>query len=254
MQNQNSHENTNKSADSAYAREQLAEARAQEALLRGEPAPKKPAKKKKSSNTALKVIFGVIALIGLGFFGVMGFNTFTEKQEIKKNIEIEQQHEREKLEAIKAADNPFTVLTGTTPPPPADPASARVEGGQVIAGTSTFVVNGSTLVGTHNGCTVEAVTDLCLSAHGQLNSTKFEVFFLKDISRNRFLENPNEFKEFKKDGDTIAATMSLDIAGVESPVKVGALTANKNDGFVIVFSDGTTSEQVEEVMTASSVL
>lgn len=254
MQNQNSHENTNTSADSNHAREQLAEARAQEALLRGEPAPTKSAKKKKSSNTALKVIFAVIALIGLGFFGVMGFNSFTEKQEIKKTIEIEEQHEREKLEAIKAADNPFTVLTGTTPPPPNEPVSTKVEAGQIIAGTSTFVVNGSTLVGTHNGCTVETVTDLCLAAHGQLNTTKFEVFFLKDISRNRFMENPNDFVEFKKDGNTIAATMSLDIAGTQSPVKVGALTANKNDGFVIVFSDGTTSEQVEEVMTASTVL
>lgn len=253
MQNQNSHEKTNRSADSNYAREQLAEARAQEALLRGEPAPKKSEKKKKSTNTALKVIFGVIALVGLGFFGVMGFNSFTEQQEIKKSIEIEQQQEREKLEAIKAADNPFTVLTGTTPPPPADPVSTQVEAGQIIGGTSTFVVQGASLVGTHNGCTVEAVTDLCLAAHGQLNSTKFEVFFLKDISKNRFLENPNEFKEFKKDGNIIAATMSLDIAGVESSVKVGALTANKNDGFVIVFSDGTASEQVEEVMTASTV-
>ena len=71
--------------------------------------------KAKSRNTALKAIFGIVVLIALGFLGVMGFDTFTEKQEIKKNIEIEQQHEQEKLEAIKAADNPFSVLTGTTP-------------------------------------------------------------------------------------------------------------------------------------------
>lgn len=219
------------------------------------PAKPKSAKSKaKTPNTALKVILGIVALVALGFLGVMGYNAFTEKQEVQKSIEIEQQQEREKLEAIKAADNPFSVLTGTTPQPPNGPVNTQVEASKIVAGTSTFSIQGSTLTGTHNGCTVETVTDLCLAAHGQLNATQFEVFFLKDISRNRFLENPNEFAEFKKDGNTIAATMSLDIAGVESPVKVGALTSNKNDGFVIVFNDGTTSEQVEEVMTASTVL
>lgn len=250
--------NKSETPEVTTAQRELEKAKAQEQLLKKSKlsATAKVQSKPKGgkSKVAFFVILGLIVLLLAGYFGTMGINSFTEKQEVKKSIEVEKQKDQEKLEAIKATDNPFAVLTGTVAIPSDDPISVKIEANQIKAGASTLIIKDSKLSPINNGCTVEAPTDLCLAAHGQLNKTKFEVFFIKDISRSRFLENPKDFLEFDKTGGTVAATMSLDIAGTEQPAKIGALAGSKASGFVVVFNSEATSENVAEVMKASTVL
>ena len=209
----------------------------------------------KNQLKTLLITAGVLVLVvALGFFGLMGWDAYQENKKAEQLQAQQQEDEREKAEAIKEADNPFSVLVGNVDPPSEDPMVVTVEENQLKAGASTLTVREGTLTPTANGCSLVAITDICLGARGKLGDGDFDVLLVKDISRTRILDNPSEFKELKTAGDTIAASLAIDMGNQEGPSRFGVLTANGTTGFVLIFPAGTSAERVEEVLKAATVI
>lgn len=231
---------------------------ASDTLLTGPPASvAKPATDPSQKNPlkTLLITAGVLVLVvALGFFGLMGWDTYQEHKKVEQQQAQQQEEEREKAEAIKEADNPFSVLVGKVDPPSEDPMAVTVEENQLKAGASTLTVRDGALTPTANGCSLAAITDICLGARGKLGDKDFDVLLVKDISRTRILDNPSEFKELKTAGGTIAASLAIDMGNQEGPSRFGVLTANGTTGFVLIFPAGTSAERVEEVLKAATVI
>lgn len=230
---------------------------AADTLLTEAPATAKPAKTQGEKNglKTLLITAGVLVLVvALGFFGLMGWDAYQEQKKADQLQAQQQEEEREKAEAIKEADNPFSVLVGEVDPPSEDPLAVTVEENQLKAGASTLTVRDGTLTPTANGCSLAAITDICLGARGKLGDGDFDVLLVKDISRTRLLDNPSDFKELKTAGDTIAASLAIDMGNQEGPSRFGVLTANGTTGFVLIFPAGTSAERVEEVLKAATVI
>lgn len=230
---------------------------AADTLLTAAPATVKPARAQGEKNglKTLLITAGVLVLVvALGFFGLMGWDAYQEQKKADQLQAQQQEEEREKAEAIKEADNPFSVLVGEVDPPSEDPLAVTVEENQLKAGASTLTVRDGTLTPTANGCSLAAITDICLGARGKLGDGDFDVLLVKDISRTRILDNPSDFKELKTAGDTIAASLAIDMGNQEGPSRFGVLTANGTTGFVLIFPAGTSAERVEEVLKAATVI
>lgn len=215
--------------------------------------PKATAPKGQLKN--LLITAGVLVLVvALGFFGLMGYDAYQDHRKAQETAQQEKEQEKAKAEAIKKAENPFAVLVGKVDPPSEDPLDAVVAENQLKIGASTLSIKGATLAPTANGCSLVAITDLCLGARGKLGTGDFDVLLVKDISRTRLLDDPVEFSEFKSSGRTIAAALAIDMGSQEGPDRFGVLTADGTTGFVLIFPKGTTAERVQEVLKASTVI
>lgn len=216
-----------------------------------------PAEPRRSSGSLKRVLLIAGALIlvaALGFFGFMALNGFQEKQEAVKVQEQVQQEAREKAKAIEEADNPFAVLVGQVDPPSEDPLDVTVAENKISVGDSSLSIREGTLAPTVNGCTLGAITDICLGARGKLGEGDFDVLLVKDISRTRLLDNPSEFKEIKTTTGVSSAVLGIDMGSAEGPDRFGVLTSNGTTGFVLIFPKGTSADRVEEVLKAATVI
>lgn len=231
---------------------------ATETLLTDDSSPTPKSAKVSGEKNPLKTLLvtaGVLVLVvALGFFGLMGWDAYQEQKKADQQQSQEQAAEREKAKAIREADNPFSVLVGKVDPPSEEPLAASVENNQLKIGESTLTVRDGTLVPTANGCSLGAITDICLGARGKLGDGDFDVLLVKDISRTRILDDPSEFKEMKTAGGTIAASLAIDMGNQEGPSRFGVLTANGTTGFVLIFPAGTSAERVAEVLKAATVI
>lgn len=214
------------------------------------PAPRR----KRRGLKVLLVAIGLVVLVAGGFgvnYALDAHNAQIAQEEQQKQV---QEREAKKAEAIREADNPFSVLVGQVDPPSASPVESQVDGGQLKAGGTTLTLKDSKLTAPVNGCVVEDGTDICLAAQGTVADSDVSIFLVKDISRTRFLENPLSFQELKKSGSTIAASMEIDMGDGESPTPVGALTASGTTGFILIFPSETSASKVEEVLQAATVV
>jgi len=214
----------------------------------------KPRRKPGSLRKPLAAVTAFLLVAALGFFGLMGFNNFQDKQEAKRVEQQVQQQEREKAEAIEEAVNPFAVLVGEVDPPSEDPLDVTVAENKISVGDSSLSVRDGSLTPTVNGCSLVAITDICLGARGKLGEGDFDVLLIKDISRTRMLDNPTEFTELKDLQGVSAAAIAIDMGSAEGPERFGAITANGTTGFVLIFPKGTSADKVEEVLRASTVI
>lgn len=220
------------------------------------PAPSGSPRKKKSAPAKglLITVSALVAVAALGFFGFMAWDGYQETQKVEQIHQEEQQQEREKAQAIREAENPFSVLVGKVDPPSEDPLDVTVAEDQLKVGASTLSIRGGTLAATVNGCSLGAITDICLGARGKLGEGDFDVILVKDVSRTRLLDDPSEFSEFKTSGKTVAASLAIDMGSEEGPARMGVLTANGTTGFVLIFPNGTSASRVEEVLKAATVI
>lgn len=221
--------------------------------VRAEKAAKKDREQKTLRNVLIAVL-AVVVVTGIGFGALAGFNGYQTQQHTQKVEKEKKQQSVEKAKAIKEADSPYSVLVGKVDPPSEEPITAAVEGDDLKIGTSTLTITGATLTPTVNGCTLGAITDVCLGARGTLDKGDFDVFLIKDISRTRILDNPKEFAELKTAGDTIAASMAIDMGAKDGPTRVGALTSNGTTGFLLIFPAGTSTDRVNAVLKAATVI
>ena len=212
-------------------------------------------KPRRSLKGPIIAVVSIVALAAAGFFGFQAFDSYQQQQEAEKVQQQEQEAEREKAEAIEEAENPFSVLVGEVDPPSETPLDLVVEADQLKVGGSTLSVAGATLLPTVNGCSLVAITDICLGARGTLGDGDFDVIAVKDISRTRILDNPTSFAEVENAGSTIAASLSIDIEGNSEPSRFGALAARgSSTGFVLIFPEGTSEERVKEIISAATVI
>lgn len=213
---------------------------------------------KRSSGRGLKVaLFSALAIVlavAIGFFGLMAWDGFQEKKQAQEVAQAEEQKAREKAEAIRTADNPFSVLVGSRPVAPEDPYNVIVENNQLQAGPTALAIAGGELTPTVNPCSLVAPTDVCLGARGKLGDGQFDVLAVKDISRTRILDNPSSFNELTGGSSSIAASLVFDMGEGVGPTQFGALGSNSTVGFVLIFPSGTTPERVEEVLKAAAVI
>lgn len=212
------------------------------------------AKSRKRLRNGLFVVLGLVLLTALGFGSLFAFDGYKVHKETQRVEQEKQQQETEKAKAIKKSSSPFSVLVGEVDPPSDELLNSAVENDELKIGGSTLSIRGGKLTPTVNGCTLGASTDICMGAKGTLGDGGFDVFVLKDISRTRILDDPKEFSELQSDGDTIAASMSIDMGAKEGPTRVGALTASGTTGFILVFPQGTSADRVNAVLKAATVI
>lgn len=218
-------------------------------------APKGEPTKPKSQLKTLLITAGVLILVvAVGFFGLMGWDAYQDQRKADQQQAQEQKQEKEKAKAIREAVNPFAVLVGKVDPPSEDPLEVSVAENQLKVGASTLSIREGTLTPTANGCSLVAITDICLGARAKLGDGDFDVLLVKDISRTRLLDDPTEFAEFETAGRTIAASLAIDMGSEEGPARFGVLTENGTTGFVLIFPAGTTEDRVEEALKAATVI
>jgi len=212
------------------------------------------AQSRKRLRNGLFVVLGLVLLTALGFGSLLAFDGYKAHRETQRVEQEKQQQETEKAKAIKQSSRPFSVLVGEVDPPSDELLSSAVENDELKIGGATLSIKNGKLAPTVNGCTLGASTDICMAAKGTLGDGDFDVFVLKDISRTRILDDPKDFSELQSTGGTIAASMAIDMGAKEGPTRVGALTASGTTGFILVFPQGTSTDRVNAVLKAATVL
>lgn len=212
------------------------------------------ARRRKRLRNGLFVVLGLVLLTALGFGSLLAVDGYKANRETQRVEQEKKQQQTEKAKAIKESSRPFSVLVGEVEPPSDELLTSSVENDELKIGGSTLTIKDGKLVPTVNGCTLGAPTDICMGAKGTLGDGNFDVFVLKDISRTRILDDPKDFSELQSTGDTIAASMAIDMGAKEGPTRVGALTVSGTTGFILVFPQGTSADRVNAVLKAATVL
>lgn len=99
------------------------------------------------------------------------------------------------------------------------------------------------------GCTVTLPTDICLSGRlAKADNPAINIFFVKDITRNRIFERAEELHPVEVEGAPLAATLKLPLGGTATP----ALVVGLPDGSGLVYSfSGDTPQETVDALAAS---
>lgn len=211
-------------------------------------------KKKPYGKRVLAILLLIVVGVAAGYGAVKALDAYQKKNELAQQEQIRQEKAEKKAQAIKEADNPLSVLIGEVEAPSSNELKSSVKKDKLKFGSSELSIKGAKMKSTINGCKLKSNNEMCLAARGSLGESDFDVFVVKDISRTRIFEDPEQFVEVQNAGSTTAARIGIDMNKDKTLEQFGALTLNGTTGFIIAFPEGITESKVEDILKAATVI